>query len=284
MSPSSRFLDTLMGLDRAPDAPQTPAVALTIAGSDSGGGAGAQADIKTFSALGVHATSALTLITAQNTQGVEALFTLPFHIIRAQLDALRQDLPCAAAKTGALGNEETIVKLAEWLHEHPIAKLVVDPVMVTKRGDPLLDERASRALTERLVERALILTPNRFEAERMTGRGVGDVASMKDAAKRLFDRGARFVLIKGAHLDHIVRDLVYDGSDFVEFGADRIRTTRLHGSGCVLSAAITARLALGDEVLDAIAFAREFITQAILRAPALGHGVAPVDPLHALER
>jgi hydroxymethylpyrimidine/phosphomethylpyrimidine kinase len=278
----ANFLDTLMGLNDRPNAPVTPPIALTIAGSDSGGGAGIQADIKTFSALGVHATSALTLVTAQNTKGVQAIEMLSVPLVRAQLKALRTDLPAVATKTGALGSEAMIQAIVEWLQDHPIENLVVDPVMVSKHGDPLLPERAQRILRDRLLEHALLITPNCFEAAAMTQRDVGDLASMKEAAKRLFDHGPKLVLIKGSQLDRIVRDIVYDGTGFIEFGADRIRTTRLHGSGCVFSATITARLAHGDSPLAAIEFAREFISGAIERAPALGSGVAPVHPLHEI--
>ncbi len=278
------FMDHLMGLDEREDAPITPPIALTIAGSDSGGGAGVQADIKTFSALRTHATSVLTLITAQNTRGVDALQMLPTDLVRAQLRALRKDLPAAATKTGALGSEQMILSLVEWLQDHPVERLVIDPVMVSKHGAPLMPEPAQRVLRDRLLEYALLITPNSFEAEAMTGRSVGDLGSMKEAAKRLFDHGPTLVLIKGNQRDTIVRDIVYDGTGFTEFGADRIRTTRLHGSGCVFSAAITARLAHGDEPLAAIEFAREFITSAIDRAPALGQGVAPVNPMHEVWR
>ena len=276
---SQSFMDTLMGLDKGPNPPQTPPVALSIGGSDSGGGAGIQADIKTFSALKVHGTTAITLLTAQNTRGVQGIHPLPPHVVRAQLESLRGDLPAAATKTGALGNIKMMAMLVEWFEENKVKNLVVDPVMVSKHGDPLMDEPSQAFLRDRLLEHALLVTPNHFEAQAMTHRDVGDLASMKEAAKRIFDRGPKYVLIKGSHLDKIVRDLVYDGKDFVEFGADRIRTTRLHGSGCTYSAAITARLAHGDSLLHAIDAARTFITKAIDRAPALGGGVAPVNPM-----
>ena len=215
------FLDTLMGLDEGPEAPVTPPVAMTIAGSDSGGGAGMQADLKTFAACGVHGTSALTLVTAQNTRGVSHIELLPPHVIKAQLDALLLDLPAQAVKTGALGSERAIAVVVEWCQEHPgaVERLVVDPVMVSKHGDPLMGEAAQRYLRDRLLGHALIVTPNPHEAEAMLGREVGDVQSMRDACKRLHDFGARFVLLKGSHLDRIVRDLVYNGKDFYEFAA-----------------------------------------------------------------
>lgn len=256
-----------------------PPLALTIAGSDSGGGAGIQADLKTFAACKVHGTSVLTLITAQNTVGVRSMELLSDDIVRAQFGAVLDDLPPAAAKTGALGSERMIALVAELLEQRPIANLVVDPVMVSKHGDPLLPDSAHRAFVERLLQHALVVTPNRFEAQIMSGRRVEGPSSMKDAAKAIFDRGAKNVLIKGAHLERVVRDYVYDGSGFVEFGADRIDTKRLHGSGCAYSAAITARLAHGDDLMESIAWAREFISGAIEHAPELGSGISPVNPM-----
>lgn len=261
---------------------KTPPITLTIAGSDSGGGAGIQADLKTFAACEVFGTSVVTLITAQNTRGVADLQVLSDQLVRNQLRSVMEDLPPAAAKTGALGSERMIELVAELLGEWKIDKLVVDPVMISKHGDPLLPEAAQKTFTSRMLERALVVTPNKFEAEALSGRRVEGPSSMKDAAKAIFDRGARNVLIKGSHLDRIVRDFVYDGSGFVEFGADRVDNGRVHGSGCAHSAAIAARLAHGDELLESIAWAREFITGAIEQAPKLGHGVSPVNPMHRL--
>jgi hydroxymethylpyrimidine/phosphomethylpyrimidine kinase len=256
-------------------------VAMTIAGSDSGGGAGIQADLKTFAACGVFGTSVLTLITAQNTVGVTDLRMLDEAIIRAQFDAVVTDLAPSAVKTGALGDNKTIGLVAELFESHPCTALVVDPVMVSKHGAPLLPENAHGALKQRLLPSALLVTPNRFEAEALCGRSVEGPTSMKDAAKRIFDFGCKHVLIKGGHFDGIVRDYFYDGTGFVEFGADRVDSKRTHGSGCTYSAAITARLARGDSLLDAIAFSREFISAAIEQAPELGHGISAVNPMHA---
>ncbi|QDG54880.1 bifunctional hydroxymethylpyrimidine kinase/phosphomethylpyrimidine kinase [Persicimonas caeni] len=255
-------------------------VALTIAGSDSGGGAGIQADLKAFAACGVHGASVLTLVTAQNTQGVSGLEMLPEHLVRAQFEAVMGDLRPAAAKTGALGSEAVIGTVAEALSERPIDKLVVDPVIVSKHGDPLMPERAQRMIRDRMLEGAMLVTPNRHEAEALCGREVGNVASMKEAAKRIYDFGVQHVLIKGAHFDKIVRDIFFDGTGFIEFGADRIDSSRVHGSGCVYSAVITARLALEDELPEAIGFARDFISKAIENAPLVGRGIAPVNPMH----
>ena len=262
--------------------PYEPPIALTIAGSDSGGGAGIQADLKTFAACKVFGTSVLTLVTAQNTRGVSEVHGLPESVLRAQFAAVRGDLAPAAAKTGALGSDATIAIVAELLRDQPIAKLVVDPVMVSKHGDSLMTQAAQKSFAEKMLPLALVITPNRYEAEVLSGRGVEGPSSMKDAAKAIFDRGARNVLVKGSHLDTIVRDLFYDGTGFVEFGADRVDSERVHGSGCAHSAAIAARLALGDELLEAIAFAREFISDAIEKAPKIGGGISPVNPMHGM--
>jgi hydroxymethylpyrimidine/phosphomethylpyrimidine kinase len=264
---------------QAEEEPMHP-VALTIAGSDSGGGAGLQADLKTFAACGVHGASVVTLITAQNTVGVSAIEMLSEPLIRAQFDAVSSDLKPLAAKTGALGSETVVNIVAECLAERPIERLVVDPVMMSKHGDALMPPPAQRLVRDRMLPGALLTTPNRFEAEALSGREVGEVPSMKEAARRIHDFGVKNVLIKGAHLDRIVRDIFFDGTDFFEFGADRIDSERVHGSGCTFSAAITARLSLGDELVDAIGFAREFISAAIESAPRIGGGIAPVNPMH----
>lgn len=261
-------------------APYEPPVALTIAGSDSGGGAGVQADLKTFAACEVYGTSVLTLITAQNTRGVHGLEMVAEPAVRAQYAAVTGDLAPAATKTGALGNESMIGLVVELLQERPLPNLVVDPVMISKHGDPLMAESGRRAIAERLLPHALVVTPNRHEAEVLSGRSVGGLDTMKDAARAIFDRGAQHVLIKGSHLGNVVRDIVYDGSGFVEFGADRVDSDRVHGSGCVHSSAIVARLAHGDGLMESIDFARQFITAAIEHAPPLGGGIAPVNPMH----
>lgn len=260
------------------------AIALTIAGSDSGGGAGLQADIKTFSACEVFGASVVTLITAQNTIGVTAIEALSAPLIRAQFEAVMDDLEPHATKIGALGTQAVVDLVADLLSERPIDQLVLDPVMMSKHGDALMPKPAQLALRDRLLEGALLTTPNRFEAEVLSGIEVGDVASMKEAARRIYDLGVEHVIIKGAHLEKIVRDIFFDGRDFLEFGADRIDSDWVHGSGCTFSAAITARLALGDELVEAVAFARGFISEAIRKAPKVGRGISPVHPFHAVWR
>jgi len=259
-----------------------PPVALTIAGSDSGGGAGIQADLKTFAACKVYGTSVITLITAQNTQGVLGLEVLSDSMVTQQFEAVMVDLKPVAAKIGALGNERMISVVSEMLTERPIARLVVDPVMVSKHGDPLMAATAFKIFAINMLPHALLVTPNRFEAGALCGRRVEGPTSMKEAAKAIFDLGAKNVLIKGSHLEKVARDYVYDGTGFIEFGADRVDSERVHGSGCTHSAAITARLALGDSLESSIEFAREFISGAIEKAPEIGEGISPVNPMHAM--
>jgi len=256
------------------------ASALTVAGSDSGGGAGLQADLKTFAACGLHGTCVVTNVTAQNTVDVSTLEVLPEPIVRQQYTAVLDDFEVRAAKTGALGNGRTIRIVAELLDDQPPGRVVVDPVMISKQGDPLLPEPARERLRDDLLPAADIATPNRWEAETLTGETVRGVSSMKEVAERIFDLGPDAVVVKGSHLDGVVKDIMYDGTGFVEYGADKIDTDRLHGSGCVYSSAITARLAAGIDLPEAVGFAREFITAAIETAPRVGHGISPVNPMH----
>jgi hydroxymethylpyrimidine/phosphomethylpyrimidine kinase len=281
---SQDFMSKMLGIPASNTPPVIPPIALTIAGSDSGGGAGIQADLRTFAALKVHGTSVITLVTAQNTVGVSHIHLLPEASITAQLEAVCGDLAPAAAKTGALGSAPIIRLVADMFTQRPLNRLVVDPVMVSKHGDALLPDDAVDAMRAALLPLALVVTPNRFEAERLTGRSVSGLDSMKDAARRIFDMGSKNVLLKGSHLDRIVRDLLYDGTGFIEFGADRVDSSHVHGSGCVFAAAITARLAHGDPLPDAVHFAREFITGAITDAPRLGSGISPVNPMFRMWR
>ena len=261
----------------------TPPIALSIAGSDSGGGAGIQADLKTFAAHNTHGTTVLTLITAQSTQAVDAIQVLDPALVRQQYHTLLADLPPAAAKTGALGNDQMVRAVADMLAHNPIERLVIDPVMISKHGHPLMDESVFHTVGDVLLPHGLIATPNRFEAQALSGMDrVETPAQMKEAARRIYDRGPRSVIVKGGHFDRIVRDIFYDGTGFVEFGADRVHSQRLHGSGCTFSAAICAGLANDLSLTDALGAAREFISAAIEQAPPIGDGVAPVHPLHRL--
>ena len=254
-------------------------VALTIAGSDSGGGAGIQADLKTFAVLGVHGTSALTAITAQNTRGVTDILELPASLVREQIDAVVEDMGVHAAKTGMLSSAAIIEVVADAIARHGLGKLVVDPVMVAKGGAKLLRDDAVAALRARLVPLAAVLTPNLPEAGVLLGRRVASVAERAHAARDLVAMGARAAVVKGGHADGDVTDVFFDGSRLVELEAERIATLNTHGSGCVFSAAITAAMARGAEPLEAVREAKSFVTRAIARSLEIGHGHGPVNPM-----
>jgi hydroxymethylpyrimidine/phosphomethylpyrimidine kinase len=264
---------------RAPKpAGATPRIALTIAGSDSGGGAGIQADLKTFHHFGVYGTSALTLITAQNTLGVREVHLLRPELVAKQIEVVAGDFEVSAAKTGALGSQELIEAVAASVAEHAIPSLVVDPVMISKHGDSLLAKGAVDALQRRLLPRAALVTPNLHEAAKLLGRPVESEDQMRDAARAVRDLGAAAVLVKGGQLPgEEAVDLFYDGTEFVRLAAPRIDTPHTHGTGCTYSAAITALLARGETLVDAVRQAKDFISRAIASAPGLGHGHGPVN-------
>ena len=247
--------------------------ALTIAGSDSGGGAGIQADLKTFSAFRVFGMSVITAVTAQNSMGVQGVENLPPAFVAQQLDSVLDDFGADAAKCGMLSTAPIIEAVAEVLRERPIANLVVDPVMVSKSGDPLLRPDARRALVERILPLALVVTPNLPEAGALTGFPVTDRESMEEAARRIADLGPRHVLVKGGHLKGDPVDLLWDGHVFREFRGERIDSPNTHGTGCTLSAAIVAGLALGQSLTDSIARAKAYVTRAILEGFQAGRGV-----------
>jgi hydroxymethylpyrimidine/phosphomethylpyrimidine kinase len=254
--------------------------ALTIAGSDSGGGAGIQADLKTFSALGVFGMSALTAITAQNTIGVTAVFELPPDLVAAQIDAVVTDIGVDAVKTGMIGNSEIIRVVAAKIREHGISTLVVDPVMVATSGDRLLPEEAVEALRSDLLPLATVVTPNLPEAEVLVGRAVSTLAEMREAARAIVGLGARSAVVKGGHLAGDAIDVFFDGSQFVELPVRRINTTSTHGTGCTLASAIAALLARGQSLDEAIGGAKVYVTAAIERAFPIGHGHGPVHHFH----
>src|SRR5574337_1288468 len=254
---------------------------LTIAGSDSGGGAGIQADLKTFAALGVFGTSAITSVTAQNTTGVQAVHDLPSEFVGRQIDSVLEDIAIDAAKTGMLSNAAIIKVVAAKVKAHAITRLVVDPVMVSKSGAPLLQPKAVKALIEHLLPLALVVTPNVPEAETLWEWRIEGLAEMYQAARRIFSLGPRYVVLKGGHLGIRAIDLLYDGSTFTMLDAERIDTPHTHGTGCVFSAAIAAELAKGSPVPEAVATAKRFITAAIRHGFQLGKGVGPTDPMAA---
>ncbi|HZO28328.1 MAG TPA: bifunctional hydroxymethylpyrimidine kinase/phosphomethylpyrimidine kinase [Chloroflexota bacterium] len=254
--------------------------ALTIAGSDSGGGAGIQADLKTFAALGVFGTSALTAITAQNTLGVTAVHEIPPEIVAAQIDAVLTDIGADAVKTGMISSSEIIRVVAAKVREHGISTLVVDPVMVATSGDRLLREDAVEALRTDLLPLATVATPNLPEAAVLIGREVSSLEGMREAARAIVDLGVRSVVVKGGHLDGDAVDVFYDGSTFTELPARRIATTSTHGTGCTLASAIAALLARGEPLDSAISNAKVYVTAAIERAYPIGQGHGPIHHFH----
>jgi hydroxymethylpyrimidine/phosphomethylpyrimidine kinase len=251
-------------------------VALTIAGSDPSGGAGIQADLKTFHQFGVYGEAVVTLLTVQNTLGVQHVECVSADLVARQIRAAIGDIPPRAAKTGALGNREIIETVADLAADFPFP-LVVDPVKVSKHGAGLLAPDAMDALKQRLLPRAFLLTPNLEEAAALTGISVRDLAGMRAAAKKLRDLGARAVLVKGGHLIGCATDILLCDDGFLEFTADRIDTRHTHGTGCTYSAAITASLAEGGTLAQAIRKAKRFISEAIRTNPGLGAGEGPVN-------
>jgi len=253
-----------------------PPVALTIAGSDPSGGAGIQADLKTFHQFGAYGEAVITLLTVQNTVRVSRVEVMPPWLVLEQIAAVVEDIPPAAAKTGALGSLEVVEAVAGAAADFAFP-LVVDPVMVSKHGLPLLPESAMHAIRERLLPHAALVTPNVPEAEALTGLTIRNLDDVRRAACLIHAMGARAVLIKGGHLESDANDVLFDGAEYREFPAPRIATRHTHGTGCTYSAAITAALAAGATLAEAVAKGKRFIHQAIRGNPGLGHGCGPVD-------
>ncbi len=254
-----------------------PPVALTIAGSDPSGGAGIQADLKTFHQFGVYGQAVITLVTVQNSQRVSRVHLLPDDLVREQIRAVIEDIRPNAAKTGALGDAAVVRAIAEEALSFDFP-LVVDPVMISKHGTPLLPELACTVLRDLLLPRAYLVTPNLPEAAALTGRPVENLTEMRSAASRLRDLGCRCVLIKGGHLaGRVAVDILYADGEWFEFSAEHLNTRHTHGSGCTLSAAITAELAKGTPIPAAVERAKRFITEAIRSNPGLGGGSGPLN-------
>jgi hydroxymethylpyrimidine/phosphomethylpyrimidine kinase len=258
-------------------------VVLSIAGSDSSGGAGIQADLKTFSALGVFGATAVTALTAQNTLGVQSVADLDAKFVAAQIRAVMDDLPVAAAKSGMLSRTEIIEVVAEAVRDRSIPNLVVDPVMVAASGDLLLTPGAVAALREHMFPLAILVTPNLRETEILLGREEIDGRdAMHRAARELVHIGARAALVTGGALKGDALDVFFDGHETHDYSMPR-RGPRAHGAGCTLSAAIAARVALGDSLPNAIGAAKSFVTRAIAQSPALGRGARPLNHLVSTE-
>lgn len=256
--------------------------AMTIAGSDSGGGAGIQADLKTFAALGVYGTSVLTAITAQNTVGVTGVHAVPVEMVIAQIEAVVMDIGVDAVKTGMLLSSETIEAVVGEMARFRVDRLVVDPVMVAKSGDRLLREDAVAALRHRLLPLATVVTPNIPEAETLSGMKIESNKDVRRAAERIIDVGAKAVVVKGGHLPGNPVDVFYDGLEYWEFDAPRIDTRNTHGTGCTFASAIAAGLARGVEVAEAVEAAKEYVTESLRRSFDVGQGHGPLHHFHKL--
>ncbi|WDQ18557.1 bifunctional hydroxymethylpyrimidine kinase/phosphomethylpyrimidine kinase [Rhodopirellula sp. P2] len=257
--------------------PAAAPVALTIAGSDPSGGAGLQADLKTFHTLGVYGCSVVTLLTAQNTLGVQGIQMVPTDFVRTQWASVSSDLPLAAIKTGALGNAEMIETVADCLASAS-SPVVIDPVMISKHGHPIIDEDAVAKLIERLFPLADLVTPNSFEAERLVGHPIRTEEDLVRVSSELLALGPNAVLLK-THLGDESVDCLADASGIELLRSPRLQSNRTHGSGCVLSAAITASLAQGEDFHNAVQTARSFVHAAIRNAPKLGAGISPLGLL-----
>jgi hydroxymethylpyrimidine/phosphomethylpyrimidine kinase len=252
--------------------------ALTIAGSDSGAGAGIQADLTTFAAHGVYGLSAIAALTAQNTVGVVAVHPVPPEFVVAQIDAVATDMTIHAVKTGMLATPAVVEVVADSLSRWALPHVVVDPVMVAKSGDQLLAEPAIESVRRLLLPRATVVTPNRMEAEVLLGRPVRSRGDARDAARRLVDLGAAASVVKGGHFDEPeVVDLLFDGNEFHEFRHPRQDTRHTHGTGCTFAAALAANLALGRSLPDSVARTADYVAGAIAHGLAIGHGHGPLD-------
>ncbi|EDX87876.1 phosphomethylpyrimidine kinase [Synechococcus sp. PCC 7335] len=259
-------------------------VALTIAGSDSGGGAGIQADLRTFSFHRVHGTSALTCVTAQNTMGVSRVDALAPEAVIAQITAVVSDMGVQAAKTGMLLNQEIIEAVAKYLKAQPVEQLVVDPVMVSRAGAKLVDDGAIAALINQLLPLATVLTPNRYEAQILAAMQIDTLADMQLAAKKIHDLGSKTVVVKGGGFENELRgiDVWFDGQQLETLTTELVNTKNTHGTGCTLSSAIAANLAKGKLPFTAVVEAKHYVTQALRHALSIGRGQGPVGHFYPL--
>jgi hydroxymethylpyrimidine/phosphomethylpyrimidine kinase len=269
-------------------------IALTIAGSDSGAGAGIQADLKTFAAHGIYGVSVITAVTAQNTTGVLAAAPVAADLVTAQLEAVMSDLSVHAAKTGMLANAAIVEAVAAAADDLELPFLIVDPVLVSSSGDPLLDDEGLLAMKKELLRRAHAVTPNIPEAEVLSGIRIRSEQDRREAARRIFDLGPANVVITGGHADdrwgpvsggaaERIVDLVYDGEVFTDYATDRVTGRHTHGTGCTFSAVLTSHLALGRPLTEAVPRAQEYVAGAIRHAPGLGRGAGPMNHFWRLD-
>lgn len=253
---------------------------LTVAGFDPSSGAGVAADLKTFAVHDCYGIAAITALTIQSTQGVKAVHPIPAAALRAQLDALAEDFEIAAVKIGMLANRSNAATVAEFLDQSALKQVILDPVVKPSSGGPeLLDPAGVKFLREDLIKRAAVITPNIEEAELLTGLAIRDVGAMKAAAQKLVEMGALAAIVKGGHMDKPI-DVLFDGSEFVTFSGDQIKTGHTHGTGCTFSSAITAQLATGRALPDAVTLAKAYVTQSILHGYSIGKGIGPVNPFY----
>jgi hydroxymethylpyrimidine/phosphomethylpyrimidine kinase len=254
-----------------------PARVLTIAGSDSGGGAGIQADLKTITVLGGFGMSVITALTAQNSLGVQGIFDVPVPFIELQFDSVATDIGVDAAKTGMLVNAAVVRAVAAKIRQHSIGKLVVDPVMVAKGGARLIEDDARESLISELIPLAHVVTPNVPEAEILADHSIRSLEDMKKAARKIREMGVPNVIVKGGHLPGPAKDILFDGREYCEFTAKRIDTKNTHGTGCTYSAAIATGLAQGKALYEAVREAKAYISEVILYAWQIGQGHGPTN-------
>ncbi len=257
---------------------------LIIAGSDSSGGAGIQADLKTVSALGAFGMTAITALTAQNTNDVLGIVEVSPDFVGLQIEACVTDVGCDAVKTGMLSGAPIIEAVADAIARYKLPRVVVDPVMIAKSGAHLLKTEAVEALKTKMLPLATVVTPNLHEAGAIVGREIHDLAGMKEAARAIRDLGPRNVVIKGGHLAGVAADVLFDGKEFAEFRADRFHSKHTHGTGCIFASAIAASLAHGRGVKESVAAAKEFVTTAIRNGLAIGKGCGPANPMAGVTR
>ena len=253
-------------------------IAMTIAGSDSGGGAGIQADLRTFAFHCVHGTSAITCVTAQNTMGVNRVVAIEPKTVAAQIEAVTDDMKVTATKTGMLFERDIILAVARSIRKLNLTPLVVDPVMVSRTGAKLLDDRAVASLQDELFPLATIVTPNRYEAEISSNLTINNLADMEAAAKKIHRKGVATVLIKGGAMSENLRgvDVFFDGRDYHILRTETVNTKHTHGTGCTLSAAIAANLSLGKDILSAVIAAKAYVTEALKYSLNIGRGTGPI--------
>ena len=259
-----------------------PPIVLTIAGFDPSAGAGAAADLKTFAAQNCYGVAAITALTVQSTQGVKSVHDTPAAELRAQLDTLLDDIKFSAIKIGMLGHRGNAVVVAEFLDRAGVSNVVLDPVMKSTSGETdLVDAGGIKYLSEELLKRATVVTPNISEAEILSGMSIKDPAAMESAARKIVERGARAVVVKGGHMEKAI-DILFDGEEMLRFGGDHIKSENTHGSGCTFASAIAAQLAHGRPLREAVLLAKAYVTKAIEKGYAIGKGPGPLDHFYRI--